>query len=155
MAAIVVNSLSLPVTDALYRDLRLDLKVNYTKNSELLKRRERRDIQVEEDFGAVKNSLFNLFTTIPGQKILNPVYGLNLAQYLFVPISVTQAQIIGESILTGIRRYETRVTVLNINVETDFDNNQYNILLQLSVPSLNITQVSVKGVLSESGYYFN
>lgn len=155
MAAIVVNSLSLPVTDALYRDLRLDLKVNYTKNSELLKRRERRDIQVEEDFGAVKNSLFNLFTTIPGQKILNPVYGLNLAQYLFVPISVTQAQIIGESILTGIRRYETRVTVLNINVETDFDNNQYNILLQLSVPSLNITQVSIKGVLSESGYYFN
>jgi len=155
MAAIVVNSLSLPVSDALYRDLKLDLKLNYTQNTQLQKKRERKDIQVEQDLGAIRNSLFNLFTTIPGQKILNPVYGLNLVQYLFVPISTSQAQIIGESILTGVRRFETRVKVLNVNVETDYDNNQYNIYLQLSVPSLNITQVSLKGVLSESGYYFN
>lgn len=155
MAAIVVNALSLPVSDVLYRDLKLDLAVNYTQNTQLEKRREIKDIQVEEDFGAVKNSLFNLFTTIPGQKILNPVYGLNLTQYLFVPVSVTQAQIIGESILTGIRRFEPRVSVLNINVDTDYENNQYNIVLELSIPSLNISRVSMKGVLSESGYYFD
>ena len=82
MAAIVVNSLSLPVSDALYRDLKLDLQVNYTQNTQLEKKRERKDIQVEQDLGAIKKSLFNLFTTIPGQKILNPVYGLNLTQYL-------------------------------------------------------------------------
>jgi len=155
MAAIVVNSLNLPSSDVLYRDLRLDLKVNYTQNKQLLKKRERKDIQVQEDIGAIKNSLFNLFTTIPGQKILNPIYGLNLLQYLFVPVSTAQAQIIGESILTGVRRYEPRVAVQNVNVETDYDNNQYNIYMSISVPSLNIETISLKGVLSESGYYFD
>jgi len=155
MAAIVVNSLSLPVPDTLYKDLKLDLQPNYTQNQQLEKRRERKDIQIAEDLGAIKNSLFNLFTTVPGQKILNPIYGLNLTQYLFVPISTTQAQIIGETIFTGIRKYEPRVNIITINVETDYDNNQYNIYLVLSIPSLNITQISLKGVLSESGYYFD
>lgn len=155
MAAIVVNSLNLPSSDVLYRDLKLDLKVNYTQNKQLMKKRERKDIQVQEDIGAIKNSLFNLFITIPGQKILNPIYGLNLLQYLFVPVSIAQAQIIGESILTGVRRYEPRVAVQNVNVETDYDNNQYNIYMSISVPSLNIETISLKGVLSESGYYFD
>ena len=155
MAAIVVNSLNLPYSDVLYRDLKLDLKLNYTENTQLLKKRERKDIQVQEDIGAIKNSLFNLFTTMPGQKILNPTYGLNLLQYLFVPVSTSQAQIIGESILTGVRRFEPRVLLLGVNVETDYDNNQYNVFMSISVPSLNIELISLKGVLSESGYYFN
>jgi len=155
MAAIVVNAFSLPVSGALYRDLLLDLKVNYTQNKQLEKRREIKDLQRSEDIGAIKNSLFNLFTTMPGQKILNPIFGLNLTQYLFVPISVTQARIIGEAIYTGVRKFEPRVFLRNINVETDYDNNQYNIFMIIDVPTLNIQGLGLKGVLSESGYYFD
>lgn len=155
MAAIVVNSFSIPVSGAIFRDLLLDLKVNYTQNKQLEKRREIKDLQRSEDIGAIKNSLFNLFTTMPGQKILNPIFGLNLTQYLFVPISVTQARIIGEAIFTGIRKFEPRVLVRNINVETDYDNNQYNIFIIIDVPTLNIQGLGLKGVLSESGYYFD
>lgn len=155
MAAIVVNAFSLPVSGALYRDLLLDLKVNYTQNKQLEKRREIKDLQRSEDIGAVKNSLFNLFTTMPGQKILNPIFGLNLTQYLFVPISVTQARIIGEAIFTGVRKFEPRVLVRNINVETDYENNQYNIFMIIDVPTLNIQGLGLKGILNESGYYFN
>ncbi|NBO99672.1 MAG: hypothetical protein EBU90_06035 [Proteobacteria bacterium] len=155
MAAIVVSTIGSVVSGALYKDLSLDLKLNYTQNTQLLKRREIKDIQASLDVGAIKNSLFNLFTTMPGQKILNPIYGLNLTQYLFVPISVTQAQIIGESIFTGIRRFEPRVQVERVNVETDYDNNQYNIFMIINVPSLNIQGFGLKGVLSESGYYFD
>lgn len=155
MAAIVVNAFSLPVSGAIYTDLLLDLKLNYTQNKQLGKRREIKDLQRSEDIGAIQNSLFNLFTTMPGQKILNPIFGLNLAQYLFVPISVTQARIIGESIFTGIKKFEPRVLLRNINVETDYDNNQYNIFMVIDVPTLNIQGVGLKGVLSDSGYYFN
>jgi hypothetical protein len=42
-----------------------------------------------------------------------------------------------------------------LNVEVDEDNNQYNIFMLIDVPTLNITGVSLKGVLSDSGYYFN
>lgn len=155
MAAIVVTSLTSTLSTATYKDLLLDLKVDYTKNLQLLKRREVKDIQISEDLGAIKNSLFNLFSTIPGQKILNPIYGLNLTQYLFVPVSQTQARVIGETILKGIQKYEPRVQLSKLNIEVDPDNNQYNVFMLINVPTLNITGVSLKGVLSESGYYFD
>ena len=155
MAAIVINNLSLPSQQPLYRDLLLDLKVDFTKNKQLLKKQEIKDIQVSENLGAIKNSLFNLFTTMPGQKILNPLFGLNLTQYLFTSISTTQARIIGESILTGVRRFESRVKIRNINVEPNYDENQYNIFMIIDVPSLNIQGQPLQGILSESGYYFN
>jgi phage baseplate assembly protein W len=155
MAAIVVNSVTSSVSGSLYKDLLLDVKIDYTRNTQLLKRREVKDIQISEDISAIKNSLFNLFTTMPGQKILNPVYGLNLTQYLFVQATRQQGRIIGETILKGVSKYEPRITMRKLNVEVDEDNNQYNIFMLIDVPTLNITGVSLKGVLSDSGYYFN
>lgn len=155
MAAIVVSTLTSTVSGLTYKDLRLDLAVDYTQNKQLLKTREIKDIQISGDLDAIKNSLFNLFTTIPGQKILNPLYGLNLTQYLFTPVSPSQGRIIGESILQGIQTFEPRVTVENIDVRADTDQNQYNIFLLLNVPALNIQGVGLRGVLSDSGYYFD
>jgi phage baseplate assembly protein W len=155
MAAIVVNSVTSSVSGSLYKDLLLDVKIDYTRNTQLLKRREVKDIQISEDISAIKNSLFNLFTTMPGQKILNPVYGLNLTQYLFVQATRQQGRVIGETILKGVSKYEPRITMRKLNVEVDEDNNQYNIFMLIDVPTLNITGVSLKGVLSDSGYYFN
>ena len=155
MAAIVLNSFSAPASGALYKDLLLDLKIGYTQDIELQKRREIKDLQRSDDLGAIKNSLLNLFTTMPGQKILNPIYGLNLMQYLFVPVSPSQAQIIGESIFSGIKKFEPRVQVRNINVEANIDENQYTISLLLDVPSLSIQGVTINGSLNDSGYYFN
>lgn len=155
MAAVVLDKFSAPQQGSLYTDLLLDLKINYTQNTELKKRREIRDIQISRDIGAIKNSLFTLFTTMPGQKILNPTYGLNLMQYLFTSVSTSQAQIIGEAIFTGISKFEPRVRVRNINVDTNFDENQYSITMTIDVPSLDIFGVSLVGTLTESGYYFN
>lgn len=155
MAAIVLNTFSAPASGSLYKDLLFDLKVDYTQNTQLEKRREIKDLQISEDIGAVKNSLFNLFTTMPGQKILNPIYGLNLMQYLFVPVSNSQARIIGESIFTGIRRFEPRVVVRKLNVEALTDENQYLISMIIDVPTLNIQGASILSTLNDSGYYFN
>jgi len=155
MAAIVINNLSIPSQQPLYRDLLLDLKIDYTQNKQLEKRRELKDIQVSENIGAVKNSLFNLFTTMPGQKLLNPLFGLNLTQYLFTAVSTSQAKVIGETILTGVRKFEPRITIRTINVEPNYDENQYNIFMVIDVPSLNIQGQPLQGILSESGYYFN
>jgi len=155
MAAIVIDGLSVPNKDILYKDLRLDLQLNYTKNKQLLKTKEIKDIQNSENIEAIKNSLFNLFTTIPGQKILNPIYGLNLTQYLFIGVTAANARLIGEAIFSGIQKYEPRIVIKNINIVPEFDNNQYNITLVIDVPTLNIGGVTLEGILSDSGYYFN
>jgi len=156
MAAIRITSLSPTLSSrVLFNDIRLDLETNYTKNTQLLKKREIKDIQNSENIGAIQNSIFNLFTTMPGQKILNPVFGLNLQQFIFTGLSELNGKLMAETILKGLNKYEPRVKVKNVNVEVDYDNNQYNIYLLLNVPALNNTVISLKGTLSESGYYFN
>jgi phage baseplate assembly protein W len=156
MAAIRITSLSPTLSSrVLFNDIRLDLETNYTKNTQLLKKREIKDIQNSENIGAIQNSIFNLFTTMPGQKILNPVFGLNLQQFIFSGLSELNGKLMAETILKGLNKYEPRVKVKNVNVEVDYDNNQYNIYLLLNVPALNNRVISLKGTLSESGYYFN
>lgn len=156
MANIAIRSLSYAVSSNFtFRDIEFDISPNFTQNTQFLKNREIKDLRVSQDIAAIQNSMYNLFNTIPGQKILNPVYGLNLTQYLFTALSPTNARIIGQSIVEGIKTFEPRVQVQNVNVDTDYENNQYNISLLLNVPSLNIKGITLKGTLSQSGYYFN
>lgn len=156
MASVVINDLKrVEGNKPVYTDIKLDLELNYVKDPRLESKDVLKDIVTSNNIDAVKNSLFNLFTTVPGQKILNPVYGLNLLQFVFTGITSQNANMLGSLILEGIRRFEPRVEVKKINVFTDIDNQTYEIGLRLSVPSLNINDISLKGVLSESGYYFN
>jgi len=153
MAAIVIDALSRRPNLPTYTDLRLDLRLNYTLDPKLESKDITKDIEVSFDVEAVKNSLFNLFTTSPGQKILNPVFGLNLYQFLFTGITDDNARAMGETILTGIQKYEPRVDVVKIYVFPDPDNQTYEIGLRLDVPTLNIKGLALKGKLSESGFY--
>ena len=57
MAAIVVNSVTSTVSGSLYKDLLLDVKIDYTRNPQLLKRREVSDIQISENINAIKEVL--------------------------------------------------------------------------------------------------
>ena len=87
MATIKVESIASPkkaVSNFTYTDLKLDLEFDYTQNNELLKNREIKDLVVDYDYAAIRNSIFNIITTIPGQRILNPVFGINLQKYLFL-----------------------------------------------------------------------
>jgi phage baseplate assembly protein W len=157
MSAIVIKDLNrLPrQRQYTYTDLELDLKINYTKTNPLNNIKEQKDIVADYDVNAIKNSIFNIFTTIPGQKLLNPIFGLNLLQFLFTGITTANAKLLGDTILRGIIKFEPRVSVDAINVAPDVENQQYTVGLVLSVPSLNITGLEVKSTLSESGYYFN
>ncbi len=157
MAAIVIKDLNrLPKKrDYTYIDLESDLKIDYTKTNPLNNFKEQKDLKANYDVDAVKNSIFNIFTTIPGQKLLNPIFGLNLLQFLFTGITSANAKLLGDTILRGIVKFEPRLSVDKINVAPDIENQQYIVGLVLSVPSLNITGIEIKSTLSESGYYFN
>lgn len=158
MATIKVTSVKEPLksnSTFTFTDLKLDIEFDYTRNNEFLKRKEVRDLILNYDYGAIKNSIFNLFNTLPGQKILNPLFGLNLVQYLFQPLNETTALLIGNKILEGISTFEPRVTVQSINVVVDEANAQYIVTLVLSVPSINTgTSFKLSGILSNSGFNF-
>lgn len=159
MATIKVESIAEPgktSSDFTYTDLKLDLEFDYTRSNEFLKRKEVRDLKIDYDYAAIRNSIFNLFTTIPGQRILNPNFGLNLQRYLFLPINENVARSIGYEILQGINTFEPRVRVQNIDVKIDEVNQQYLVTLIVAMITLE-TSSSFKfvGTLSNSGFFFN
>jgi len=144
----------------IYRDLHLDIELDESTTGEsklsnnIIDQTRYKDIKKSVNELAIKNSLVNLFNTYPGQKLLNPEYGLNLRQFLFTPVSKIIARQIGETILRGINLYEPRVIVKNIDVVSKPDDQEYEITLTLAIPRLSEVPVSFTGLLSESNFNF-
>lgn len=138
-----------------YTDLTLDLTLNYTYSNQLNKVPQISDIKVDNNLGAIYNSISNLITTTPGQKPLNPLFGINFSDLLFLPVTDDRALLIGNAIVLGIQKFEPRVVINNINVTPDPDKNQYTIGFNISVPQFNVQQVNIVGVLNKSGFYYN
>ena len=166
MATIKLQSLAeVPATlesGYTYSDLHLDFKPvygkspfgAYTKNDELLRDKEIVDIVVDYDLGAIRNSLKNLFTTIPGQKILNPYFGLNLMQYVFEVCDEDIANLIGKQIVSGVATFEPRVTLQKVRVIAEPEKQQYSITIAFTVPTLKNSSFQLAGTLSTSGFIF-
>ena len=138
-----------------YKDIALDLQLNYSISGELYKDADQKDLKAVYDVNAVIGAVKNVFTTSPGQKLLNPEFGLDLRRYLFDPVSDTRAFFIGNDILLGLPQQEPRVRVEHIEVIAIIDEQEYDINLRLSIPSLNVSDLSLKGVLNSNGYTFN
>lgn len=166
-----------PLSQFTYSDLKLDLELQYTDNNELLKQSEIKDLLLSYDYDAIRNSLYNIFTTIPGQKILNPLFGLNLMKYVFEPCTKDTAEIIAEEIYYGITTFEPRVEVKKIKVvalnstqsraadplspidvrftPANADFGQYNVTLILNIPTIGTKSFTLVGLLNNSGFFFN
>jgi phage baseplate assembly protein W len=79
------------------------------------------DIIVDQDILAIKNSIRNLFTTKRGEKVLNPEFGCSLDAFLFEAVTEMGGKAIGDTIYNAITRFEPRVEVLNVYVQTNPD----------------------------------
>ena len=155
MGKIVLDSLPLRKDRKgpyLYTDLHLDLGSSNNNNNFLFQNPEITDLQLDYDVKAITNSLYNLFTTAPGEKILNPDYGMDLKQYLFAPATVEVATNIRSEIYRQVRVYEPRVKLTDVNIVIMEDVNEFDISIYYNVPSLNITNISIFGTITNNGF---
>lgn len=136
----------------LYKDLKLDLESDTFLNKQLNKKESLKDVAAIYDVEAVKNSVITALTTSPGDKILNPTYGIDLRDFLFEPIDDFTTDIIKDRIETRLPEVEPRVTIENVEVIGYEDENKYEIYLQINIPSLNVYGVSLKAELNSVGY---
>jgi phage baseplate assembly protein W len=136
----------------LYKDINFDLEPQYFFNNQLNRKEKLKDVQAIFDIESVKNSIANCFTTSPGQKILNPTFGIDLRRFLFEPINKYTAEVIKDDIISKLPKMEPRVSIQNLRILAEPDNNEYEIYLQINVPSLNITGLSIKSKLNTNGY---
>jgi len=137
----------------LYKDLFLDLEPTVYYNKQLNKQVILKDVQGSYDLQAIKNSIINIFLTSPGQKILNPEFGLDLRRYLFEPVNSTTAYSIKYDINTKLPSQEPRIQLQDVNVDAITDAQEYYIALQINIPSLDAYGITLKSLLNSNGYY--
>jgi len=134
-----------------YSDLHLDLQQEdlYTKKLGLIKNKS--DLKADYNIDAIKNSIYSLFNTKKGQRILSPDYGISLEKYLFEPISNIAAFNIGKDIQAGIAKHEPRITPLNITVNILSTQDGYSVGLLLYISSLSVN-TTIDASLDGSGF---
>jgi phage baseplate assembly protein W len=121
---------------ATYTDVKLDLKLAQSVGSGLTPSLSK-DIIVSEDIQAIRNSIYNIFSTKSGEKLLNPLFGSSLEQYLFENVSSVIGQLIGDNILNSLQEYEPRIEVLQVTVVPKADDNQYNVKVNFRFREIN------------------
>jgi phage baseplate assembly protein W len=70
----------------------------------------------------VRESIRVILLTEPGERLMREEFGCGLRQYLFEPNTVATRQLIRESIINAIGRWEPRVAVDDVTVERDDSN---------------------------------
>lgn len=138
----------------LYKDINLDLQYGYTTNNALYSTSEKKDLEPLYDVASVINSLKNILTTSPGQKILNPEFGLDLRDYLFEAVTTSKGYFIGTEIAGNLPAQDERIEVNAVEVIVSPEDQEYEINLDIGIPSLNISSITLNGVLNNDGYVF-
>lgn len=120
-----------------YKDISMDAKptINNGKNSFSVDK----SINVK----AVRNSLRNIFTWVPGERILMPEFGSRLYTLLYEGITkLTEEQIIAE-IRGCVTEWEPRaqiVDIINASTIDDTEDNTIKIDIVFTIPSLSNEQ---------------
>ena len=92
---------------------------------------------------AVMNSIRNIFTWIPGERIINPEFGETISRYLYQGITDLNV----EQIMSGIRslclKWEPRVNILqviNASGVEDTEDNTVHLKIIFTIPGLSDEQ---------------
>jgi len=119
MGSVILNNLKnndKVSPDYTYVDLHLDLAEAVVPTDASERAPISKDIKVDLDEAAIRNSIINIFNTIPGERFLVPEFGANLRKYLFRAVTEATANVIGRTVLDAIELWEPRVTVDRVNV---------------------------------------
>lgn len=75
-------------------------------------------LQMSSDEQDIRESLFILMSTTPGERPTNPDYGCDLMQFNFMPIDVTTEYLMRQAIKYAVRWFEPRVKLEEIDIDT-------------------------------------
>ena len=138
--------------DAIYRDIYLDLDTtSFFTTNRLDAKESSKQIRVLEDEACILQSIRNILTTSPGQKLLNPRFGVNIGKLLFSPISIEQAHFMAEVISKELQQQEPRAVFTNIHVEADPDDSSYIVTIRAVIPNLSKRELNISGIITVNG----
>ena len=87
------------------------------------------DLMVVKDAADIKQSIKNLLLTRKGERLFNTKIGTSLSDLLFEQLDYGTADTIRDEIKYVIRNYEKRVSILELSVDINSEENGYDISL--------------------------
>ena len=88
---------------------------------------------------AIKSGLINFFLTNPGERYLNPSFGGGLREFLFEQINEDNLDFLREDVNTKLSTNFPNITVDDVILVGNTDENRITITIKYSVPSTNIS----------------
>jgi phage baseplate assembly protein W len=136
-----------------YVDLHLDVQqvTRSISNSNTIRSIKGKDIEIDPDEAAIRNSIFNILNTRPGQRFLIPAFGCNLLGFIGQPITTQTGNEIGRTIYQAIKIWEPRVKVDDILVKGSPETHTYDITISVTIPALKRTDIKIISTLTSSG----
>ena len=124
-------------------DLRQDIKLTPDKNVILGSVTNRqKDLMVIYDTDCILHSLYELFKTPKGARVLVPEYGTDLYKYIGVAITDLTCSSIKTMLEYDINKWEPRVRVLSLDVNPEEDNSLIEINIYVEIPEISIKKLA-------------
>lgn len=96
------------------------------------------DLIVLKNETAIARSIRNLILTYPGERFFNENLGSRVSRSLFENIDEISASVIKDEIENTIKNYEPRVDLIDIKVDPDYDNNNFNVTINYYIVGIDV-----------------
>ena len=106
-----------------FKDISMSFEVNPINN----------DMIGIKNSTAIARSIRNLVLTVPGERFFNPNLGSRISEILFDTLDELSASSIRDEIEETIIKYEPRVTLDNVEVKPNYDNNEFDVTITYDI----------------------
>jgi len=87
---------------------------------------------------AIARSIRNLVLTYPGERFFNENIGSKISRSLFENIDEITASVIRDEIENTINNYEPRVNFIEVFVDPNYDNNEFNVTINYQIVGIDV-----------------
>ena len=87
---------------------------------------------------AIARAVRNIVSTSPGEKFFDPDFGSSVSEILFENVDDITAVSIQDEIRNCLNNYEPRVDLVNVDVNPNFDENQFDVKITYKIVGIDI-----------------
>ena len=96
------------------------------------------DLITLKNENAIARAVRNIVLTTPGEKFFDPDFGSSVGEILFENVDDITAVSIRDEIRSSLSNYEPRVELIDVNVDPNFDENQFDVLITYRIIGVDI-----------------
>lgn len=111
-----------------FKDISMSFKINPVNN----------DLIAVKNETAIARSVRNLILTQPGERFFNQNLGSKVSRTLFENIDDLTATVLKDEIENTINNYEPRVDLIGVDVNPNYDNNEFNVTIRYYIVGIDV-----------------